>query len=284
MIQSSPLNSRNFLLLVVYIQFFFIGAQRINELEDRNLRRQRVPVQIGEYPEQEHTIRRQNRPEENGDIYEFHRFQHYGFKTPSPHTFSLESMLALLAPLATIPIIASAALSSLATILPTLTTDGMVKGRGKGVVKGRSRREAVLDTLDLMTYFNSSTWDTFSKSPNYPIKRDIRDLDVIQKYLKQMNHKEDYNDEVMASYLQCSGMLSSHNHCLERLVCQFSDRNSRMESLEKDVASLIIYTILNNRHIKAEFKERLRKAAVFGRDSSGRCGFYVCSRNNFRSK
>lgn len=73
-------------------------------------------------------VRRQSifRPDENGDVYEYHRFQHYGFKTPAPNTFSLESMLAFLAPLATLPIITSAALTSLASILPTLTTDGKI--------------------------------------------------------------------------------------------------------------------------------------------------------------
>lgn len=106
------------------------------------------------------------------------------------------------------------------------------------MVKGRSRREAVLDTLDSMQSFNYSSWKSVSSKENYPIKRDVRDLDIIQKYLKQMNPKEDYNDEVMASYLQCSGMLSSNNHCLERLVCQFSDHTSKMDSLEKDVSSL----------------------------------------------
>lgn len=83
-------------------------------------------------------IRRQSifRPDENGDVYEYHRFQHYGFKTPAPNTFSLESMLAFLAPLATLPIITSAALTSLASILPTLTTDGKIShlfiSAGKG--------------------------------------------------------------------------------------------------------------------------------------------------------
>ncbi|XP_054723720.1 uncharacterized protein LOC129233767 [Uloborus diversus] len=227
------------------------------------------------YFAEDNGIRRQIRPDENGDIYEFHRFQHYGFKTPSPNTFSLESMLAFLAPLATIPIIASAALSSLAAILPTLTTEGMVKGR--------SRRDAVLETLGSMKTFNNPDWKLYTNQSSHPTKRDIRDLDVIQKYLQQMSHKEDHNDEIMASYLKCSGMLSTHNHCLERLVCQFSDESARMKSLEKEVSSLIIYTILNNRFIPEEFKERLRKSALFGRGNNGRCGTFFCSRNDFRT-
>ena len=107
-----------------------------------------------------------------------------------------------------------------------------------GVVRGRSRREAVLSVLDSMQTFNYTEWTSKSNNDSHPIKRDVRDLDIIQKYLKQMNPKADYNDEVMASYLQCSGMLNSNNHCLERLVCQFSDPTSKMDSLEKDVSSL----------------------------------------------
>lgn len=103
------------------------------------------------------------------------------------------------------------------------------------MVKGRSRREAVLDMLD--TSKNSSILlddETSYRSPL--IKRDVGDLSIIHKYLKHVNPKGDYNDEVMASYLQCSGMLSFSNHCLERLVCQFSSNG--MPAMEKEVSSV----------------------------------------------
>ncbi|XP_015921845.1 uncharacterized protein [Parasteatoda tepidariorum] len=261
-------------LIILSNQFITTEGKKIKQFVKKGHRRQSAPIDIGEYSGDFDNNRRQGRPNPNGDVYEFHRFQHYGYKTPAPTSFSLESMLALLAPLATIPIIASAALSSMAAILPTLTTEGMITGR--------SRREAVDDILmGASSNFSSS----FKTSPtqedsNIRLKRDARDLDIIHKYLKQMNPKQDYNDEVMASYLQCSGMLSENNHCLERLVCQFSDQSARMASLEKDVSSLIIYTIFNNRYIKSDFKERLRKAAFFGRDK-GRCSLFSCSRNHY---
>lgn len=107
-----------------------------------------------------------------------------------------------------------------------------------GMVKGRSRREAVMSQLNLNQSYNDTQWKSMPKNESYRFKRDIRDLDIIHKYLKQMNPRQDYNDEIMASYLQCNGMLSSDNHCLERLVCQFSDQTSSMDSLEKDVSSL----------------------------------------------
>ncbi|GFW94053.1 uncharacterized protein TNCV_4813711 [Trichonephila clavipes] len=105
------------------------------------------------------------------------------------------------------------------------------------MVKGRSRREAALDMLESTVSLNSSKWEV-TTNENISRERDVRDLDIIHKYLKQMSPKADYNDQVMASYLQCSGMLSSNNHCLERLACQFSDNASKMAALEKDVSSL----------------------------------------------
>ncbi|XP_077553014.1 uncharacterized protein LOC144167703 [Haemaphysalis longicornis] len=67
-------------------------------------------------------------------------------------------------------------------------------------------------------------------------------------------------DEVLAGYLQCSGMLAADNHCLERLACQFS-ADALRAPLHKDVASLVIYTLLRNRFIPERFKRRLRDAA-----------------------
>lgn len=58
----------------------------------------------------------------------------------------------------------------------------------------------------------------------------------IHEYLKRVNPSGEYNDEVMAQYLKCSGMLDSKNHCLDRLACQYTA--GTLNSLEKEVASL----------------------------------------------
>lgn len=110
------------------------------------------------------------------------------------------------------------------------------------MVKGRSRREAALDDLPDSSK-NATSFSILEHQPHpktkettSPTKRDVGDLDIIHKYLKHVNPKGDYNDEVMASYLQCSGMLSFNNHCLERLVCQFSSNG--MGAMEKEVSSV----------------------------------------------
>ncbi|GFW94055.1 uncharacterized protein TNCV_4813731 [Trichonephila clavipes] len=145
MVQSFNLNFFSFIYIILCIHLFLTDARRTNSLFKKSQRRQ--SISIGQYPGETNT-RRQGRPGQNGDVYEFHRFQHYGFKTPAPNTFSLESMLAFLAPLATLPIIASAALSSMAAILPTLTTEGDKFNKKKA---GKDRKRCTISVYDRKT-------------------------------------------------------------------------------------------------------------------------------------
>ncbi|XP_067127517.1 uncharacterized protein [Centruroides vittatus] len=205
------------------------------------------------------------------DVWEYQRFQHYGFKTPGPERRSIDGLLAFLAPIAAIPIITGATLTGLAAILPVMTS------QNRPITMGRRKRD-VEHILFL----------TLTQAANRTVKRDARrnfqDLDVIQKYLRQVKPHDDYNEEVLATYLGCSGMLDSNNHCLEKLVCQFSDNTSSMSQLEKDVSSLIIYTILNNRFISDDFKNRMKKAALTGRDHPGKCRRYYCTRTSYNGQ
>lgn len=41
------------------------------------------------------------------------------------------------------------------------------------------------------------------------------DLDVVQKYLKQTRPDGEYNEEIIATYLSCNGLLSEANQCLQ---------------------------------------------------------------------
>ncbi|XP_037511923.1 uncharacterized protein LOC119388299 [Rhipicephalus sanguineus] len=139
---------------------------------------------------------------------------------------NLTGLLALLAPLAALPLIAGTALPlSMAPLLaPAMST-----------VLGRRRRRDLLATF-------------------------------IGK------NEEQQQDEVLAGYLQCSGMLAADNHCLERLACQFS-ADALRGPLHKDVASLVIYTLLRNQFIPERFKQRLRSAAHQARSSDCRRRF-----------
>ncbi|XP_049518591.1 uncharacterized protein LOC119440799 [Dermacentor silvarum] len=136
---------------------------------------------------------------------------------------NLTGLLALLAPLAALPLIAGTALPlSMAPLLaPAMST-----------VLGRRRRR-----------------------------------DLLATFIGNNKEQTQQQDEVLAGYLQCSGMLAADNHCLERLACQFS-ADALRGPLHKDVASLVIYTLLRNRFIPERFKQRLRLAAHQARSSS----------------
>ncbi|KAH9497746.1 hypothetical protein DERF_013707 [Dermatophagoides farinae] len=243
---------------------------------------------------------------------------------------SIPDLLAVLAPLAAIPLIGSLAVSSFTTML-TLT--------GLGRRRRRRRRRRDLSLHDkVLNFLNSSNAQIFddvhdmninnnnhhhhsymdqllnnnSKINQYhqwnndtiinnnngdnnnnnnnqttrivPIS-ELFQLDIVQQYLRQSG-RPDHNDEIIANYLSCRGMFSSINRCLERLACHYGDQqNGRLRPLERDVAALIIYSLLRNSHIDNTFKRRLQRAALFGYDhtsssSSGSSGSSSSSMNN----
>ncbi|KAL1434695.1 hypothetical protein MTO96_011400, partial [Rhipicephalus appendiculatus] len=123
---------------------------------------------------------------------------------------NLTGLLALLAPLAALPLIAGTALPlSMAPLLaPAMST-----------VLGRRRRRDLLATF----IGNNVRYRTTRRRKQLPISH--------------ISQEEQQQDEVLAGYLQCSGMLAADNHCLERLACQFS-ADALRGPLHKDVASL----------------------------------------------
>lgn len=106
-------------------------------------------------------------------------------------------------------------------------------------------------------------------------------LQVVADYLRKVHFDEKDRDKAMANYLQCDGMLDNSDHCLERLACEFSDPASYgAPELDRAVTSILIGHILNNDFIIATLKKKLKTAAVFGRDHSGQCARYLCTKVN----
>ncbi|KAL3219493.1 hypothetical protein MRX96_005783 [Rhipicephalus microplus] len=159
---------------------------------------------------------------------------------------NLTGLLALLAPLAALPLIAGTALPlSMAPLLaPAMST-----------VLGRRRRRR--DLLATFIGNNVRSENTSGRATTFCL---------------HTSQEEQQQDEVLAGYLQCSGMLAADNHCLERLACQFS-ADALRGPLHKDVASLVIYTLLRNQFIPERFKQRLRSAAHQARFSDCRRRF-----------
>ena len=50
----------------------------------------------------------------------------------------------------------------------------------------------------------------------------MRQVRVLDKFLSSLPGRVDVANKLMMSYLECSGLVSSDNHCLEQLVCQYS--------------------------------------------------------------
>lgn len=211
------------------------------------------------------------------------------------HESGIPDLLAILAPLAAIPLLGSLAVSSFTTML-TLTGLGRRRRRRNVIL-----HDDVMDHLNLRNQsfpvyqldpnnstegglsMNSSKFESPQSFPNglnifgnikssddqlkppNPIS-ELFQLDVVQQYLRQSG-RPDYNDQIIASYLACRGLFSTGNHCLERLACHYADiHNGRLKPLERDVAALIIYSLLRNSHIDSTFKRRLQRAALFGYD------------------
>ncbi|KFM60298.1 hypothetical protein X975_10076, partial [Stegodyphus mimosarum] len=51
----------------------------------------------------------------------------------------------------------------------------------------------------------------------------MKELEIVASYLHQVDYNEKQQSRVMVNYLQCNGLLSTEDHCLERLSCEFGD-------------------------------------------------------------
>ncbi|XP_055954056.1 uncharacterized protein LOC129989523 isoform X1 [Argiope bruennichi] len=105
----------------------------------------------------------------------------------------------------------------------------------------------------------------------------LKELEVVTDYLHQVNYDEKQQSRVMVNYLQCNGLLSPEDHCLERLSCEFGDpANEKAPELERTVTSILLGHMLGNEFIPKPFKKRLKAAATHGRHNSGKCNKYFC--------
>ncbi|KPM09823.1 hypothetical protein QR98_0083680 [Sarcoptes scabiei] len=179
------------------------------------------------------------------------------------HDSSIPDLLAVLAPLAAIPLIGSLAVSSFTTML-TLT--GMGKRRRRrdlglhdkvmNYLQSSSPSSSQFDPISNQE-FNFEMRNNFSMLQNDPkiqyrsqfdrqraqtpfsssssssppmntMKSSIVPIsDLFQldivQQYLQKSGRPDQNDEIIASYLECRGMFAADNKCLERLACHYAD-------------------------------------------------------------
>ncbi|XP_023227082.1 uncharacterized protein LOC111627696 [Centruroides sculpturatus] len=108
--------------------------------------------------------------------------------------------------------------------------------------------------------------------------RRLEMLRSIQRYLAEVGEENVFREDLMLSYLRCSGLLAPENHCLERLACEFTYSRASFPRLEQEVVSIVFYNIMKNKHIDESDKQRLRKAARVGKYKKRNCSIYYCNK------
>jgi len=118
-----------------------------------------------------------------------------------------------------------------------------------------------------------------------------RQAELLTSYidLHGIQHNFDLQREMIARYLECGGLGKDGNSpvvssCLEKLMCTFNDRKINLSASDREVAEIILETIMTNEFISKVYKKRLETAAHVGRDYPGSCHKYACDQEVFYNK
>ena len=121
----------------------------------------------------------------------------------------INPLAALIAPLAGLALIAAASAVSVNPLLLQLVT----------ISRNRRRRRQLEQS---------------------PARRAVRQIQVLENFLSSTDSQLQ-SDLLMLNYLQCGDFLAQTNHCLELLVCSYSNNSSGRPAFskqQKDVVSM----------------------------------------------
>ncbi|GFT44303.1 uncharacterized protein NPIL_532861 [Nephila pilipes] len=223
------------------------------------------------FPIAMYTVRHHKPPNDRGravrpETWEYRGQYFYGYR-PKPNSGRRRAarLLAAGLPLLLAPLLSI--IFSFPVVVPVaqmtaVTTGAALQGPLGAPIFGRRRRRRRVDP------------------PPYSPERKARlkELEVVSDYLHQVNYDENQQSRVMVNYLQCNGLLSPDDHCLERLSCEFGDpANEKAPQLERTVTSILLGHMLNNEFIPKPFKKRLKAAATHGRHNTGQCNKFFCN-------
>jgi len=108
---------------------------------------------------------------------------------------------------------------------------------------------------------------------------------LLSSYLNLHGFQQNFDlqKEMIASYLECGGQGRSAemSSCLQRLVCNYHDKSLRLEAEDRDVASIIIRTIMDNKFLSKDYKYNMLAAGRRGARQSGTCHVYHCNNKVF---
>ncbi|XP_023326757.1 uncharacterized protein LOC111700161 [Eurytemora carolleeae] len=116
-----------------------------------------------------------------------------------------------------------------------------------------------------------------------------KQAEILQSYLDVHGLEMDLalQRDMIARYLECGGEVqntgNSHtvSACLEMLMCTFHDTKLKLQPREKEVAGIIIQTLMENEYISKDYKRRLLEAGQIGRDFPGTCHNFKCNEKVF---
>ena len=75
------------------------------------------------------------------------------------------------------------------------------------------------------------------------MKRGLRKVRLLERFLSSLPGRVSTADKLMLTYLECSELVSPDNHCLELMVCQYSQQANNLTQVsfspdEKEVVSM----------------------------------------------
>jgi len=160
----------------------------------------------------------------------------------------INPLAAFIAPLAGLALLGAAAAVSINPVLVQLA----VVGGGK-----RKKRDLMSD-------------------PN--MQRKVTEIELLENFLTKETKFDNQAESMVAQYLECSGLSSDQNQCLERLVCIYASpyQIDSANKQEKDVIAIILYQLMSNKFIKDEIKLRMKYAGQLSKVLGGHCSKYSC--------
>lgn len=72
-------------------------------------------------------------------------------------------------------------------------------------------------------------------------QRGVRQMRLLERYLSSLKGQHSsVTDKLLVTHLQCSGLVSNDNHCLEQVVCLYTANSSHptFSNDERDVISM----------------------------------------------
>jgi len=143
---------------------------------------------------------------------------------------SINPLALLVAPLASIALLGAAAAVALNPVLVSVSL----------TTAGKKRRKRSLFGLEDMITSASNDDAAYGNSTHLEpeVQAKIKEMQVLERFLGSVPTQVKYQQQILSMYLSCSGYLEDSNLCLDRVVCEYSDKQSNLHEDERDVVAI----------------------------------------------